>query len=98
MFVHAYDDGGGNLRKPEIPTFSLLGHVFKRRVWMFRVLLVLVVFDVSNVALDMLSRFFSIEKSRSFFESPVLRLDEEEVQEDELEREPAAVDNLSTKW
>ncbi len=65
---------------------------------MFRFLLVLVIFDVSNVGLDMLSRFFSIEKSCSFFERPVLGLDDEEVQEDQLEGEPTAVDNLGTRW
>lgn len=48
----------------------------------------------SFFGLDMLSSFFSVEESCSFFERPVLGLDDEEVQEDEFKGEPATVDNL----
>lgn len=36
----------------------------------------------------------AIEQRRGLFERPVLRLDDKQVTEDELEEEPAAVENL----
>ena len=56
--------------------------------------LVLVVFDVGGGCLDMLGSFFSVKERRGFLERPVLGLDDEEVQEYELEGNPAAVYNL----
>ena len=46
---------------------------------------------------DLLQCLFPIEQCRSFLKRPVLRLNYEEVTIDELERDPATVNDLEKK-
>ena len=50
-----------------------------------------------SLADDLLGGLVTVEQRGSLLESPVLRLDDEEVEEDELEGDPADVDDLRCK-